>query len=65
MLMMCKECSCLFIEQTLSCNGCYAPKIHIFNSELSDKVLLFDTVILILQIVIAPGGGVEECHYLG
>ena len=49
-MLICEECSCLFIEQTLSYNGSYAPKIHIFNSEFSDSVLLFDTVILILHI---------------
>lgn len=35
----------LFIEQTVSYNGPYAPKIHIFNSECSDSVLLFDIII--------------------
>jgi hypothetical protein len=50
MLMTCEECSCLFIEQTLSYNGTYAPKIHIFNSAFSDSVLLFDIVTLILHI---------------
>jgi len=50
MLMICKECSHLFIEHTISYNGSYAPKIRIFNSEFSDSVLLFDIVILILHI---------------
>ena len=45
-----EECSCLFIEQTVSYNGTYAPKIHIFNSEFSNCVLLFDIVIFILHI---------------
>ena len=48
--MICEECSCLFIEHTVSYNGPYVPKIHIFNSELSDSVLLFDIVILILHV---------------
>jgi hypothetical protein len=39
----------LFIEQTVSYNGPYAPKIHVFNSEFRDSVLLFDIVILILH----------------
>jgi len=47
--MICEECSCLFIEQTVSYNGSYAPKILIFNSEFSDNVLLFDIVILFLH----------------
>jgi hypothetical protein len=50
MLMICEECSCRFIEQMLSYNETYTPKIHVFNSEFSDSVLLFDIVILILQI---------------
>ena len=50
MLMICEECSCLFIEQIVSYNGSYAPKIHIFSSEFCDNVLLFDIVILILHI---------------
>jgi hypothetical protein len=45
-----EECSCLFIERTVSLNGSYARKIRIFNSELNDTVLLFDTVILILHL---------------
>ena len=49
-VMICEECSCLFIEQTVSYNGSYAPKILIFNSEFSDSVLLFDIVILFLHI---------------
>jgi len=49
MLMICEECSCLFIEQT-SYNGSYARKIHILNSEFSNRVLLFDIVILIQHI---------------
>jgi hypothetical protein len=49
-LKLCEECSCLFIEHTESYNGSYAPKILIFNSEFSDSVMLFDTVILILHI---------------
>jgi hypothetical protein len=48
--MIWEECSCLFIEQTVSYNGSYAPKMHIFNSELSDSVLLFDIVVLILHM---------------
>jgi len=40
----------VFIEQTVSCNGPCAPKIHILNSEFGDSVLLFDTGILILHI---------------
>ena len=47
MLMICEECSCLFIEQTVSYNGSYAPKIYIFNSEFSDPVLLIDSFISI------------------
>jgi hypothetical protein len=47
---MCEECSSLLIEQTVSYDGTYAPKIHIFNSEFSDSALLFDTVILILHV---------------
>ena len=50
MLMICEERSCLFIEQTVSYNGPYAPKVLIFNSEFSDSVLLFDIVILFLHI---------------
>jgi hypothetical protein len=46
MLMICEECSSQFVEQTVSYNRTYAPKIHIFNSEFSDSVLLFDIVIL-------------------
>ena len=46
MLMICEERSSLFIEQTVSYNGSYAPKIHIFNSEFSDGVLLFDIFVL-------------------
>jgi len=38
------------MEQTVSYNGSYAPKILIFNSEFNDSVLLFDIVILILHI---------------
>jgi len=49
-LKICAECSCLFVEHTLSYNGSHAPEILIFNSEFSDSVLLFDTVILILHI---------------
>jgi len=48
--MIYEECSCLFIEQTVSYNGSYAPKVHIFNSEFNYSVLLFDMVILILHI---------------
>jgi len=40
----------VFIGKKVSYNGSYAPKVHIFNSELSDSVLLFDIVILILHI---------------
>ena len=50
MLIICEEFSCLFIEQTVSYNGSYAPKILIFNSEYGDSVLLFDIVILTLHI---------------
>jgi hypothetical protein len=50
MSMICEECSSLFIEETVSNNGTYAPKIHIFNSEFIDSVLLFYIVILILHI---------------
>jgi hypothetical protein len=50
MLMICEECSCLFIEQTVSYNGSYAQKMHILNSEFSNYVLLFDILILILHI---------------
>jgi hypothetical protein len=41
----------MFIEQTVSYNGSYAPKIHIFNSEVSGSVMLFDTVILIVHLL--------------
>ena len=34
----------------MSYNGSYAPKVIIFNSEFSDSVLLFDSVMLILHI---------------
>jgi len=42
MLMIYEEPSCLFIEQTVSYNGSYVPKIYILNSEFSDSVLFFD-----------------------
>jgi hypothetical protein len=47
--MICEECSCLFIEQTVSYDGTYVPKQKFLNSEFNDNVLLFLVVILILQ----------------
>jgi hypothetical protein len=61
MLIICEESSCLFIEQTVSYNGNYSPKIHIFNSEFGDSVLLFDIVFLILHIVNALLISVTKC----
>ena len=49
MLIICEECSCLFIAQTVSYNGSYAPKLCILNSEFSNSVLLFDIVILCIS----------------
>jgi len=60
-LKICEECSCLFIEHTMSYNGSYVPKIIIFNSEFSDSVLLFDSVILILHIPYAVLISVTLC----
>jgi hypothetical protein len=40
----------LSVYRTVSHNGSCTLKIHIFNSEFSDGVLLFDIVILILHI---------------
>jgi len=59
-----EECSCLFIEHTVSYNGSYAPKIIIFNSEFSDGVLLFDIVVLILHIPNALLISLTFCSYL-
>ena len=59
-----EECSCLFIEETVSYNGPYAPKILIFNSEFSDSVLLFDIVILFLHICNALLISVILCSFL-
>ena len=50
MLLIREECSYLFIEQAVSYNGSYAPKIQFFSSEFNDSILLFDIVILILHI---------------
>jgi len=49
--MKCEECSCLFIEQTVSYYVFYAPKILIFISEFKDNILLIDIVIVIVHIL--------------
>jgi hypothetical protein len=49
-VLICEECSCLFIEQTVSFNASCALEILIFNSEFSDSVLLFSIVILTAHI---------------
>jgi hypothetical protein len=61
--MICEEFSSLFTERTVNYeyNGTYAQKIHIFNSEFSDSVLLYDIVILILHITNASLPCVSLC----